>query len=499
MASSCNICCEYYNKSTRAVVKCCFGDCNFESCKSCVRKYLLTNTNDPHCMNCKKSWSQDFLTMNLNRSFVSQEYKEKKMDMLLEKEMSKMPQTMEAAEREKKIELVKEESSKLDEEIMILNEKVKNLNREKRMARDKIYRLRNNQPERGAEKKKFIMPCPGNDCRGFLSSQYKCEMCNMHTCPKCLVIIGPNKNVEHVCNEDMVKSAELIKQETKPCPSCGTRISKISGCNQMWCTNCHVAFSWSSGKIDNGPVHNPHFYEYQKNIDANGVAPRNPGDVVCGGMVDSMTLRNKFSSIASRTTLFKEQNVEIKKLFQVIMTIHRLGLHVTHVCLPDYRGQARDIDHNESLRVEYLLKKKTIEELRSSIYNRDYTRQKNKEVLYILELVSVTLIEMFAKLVSSDNKVVEFVDEMRDFLVQFDGLAKYCNDQLENISVSYNRTVPKLVYCQEKNNYCYNRNNNNKEIRYEWALVDHKYYSYSKKKKSYNDNKKKQQLAASEN
>ena len=41
-----------------------------------------------------------------------------------------------------------------------------------------------------------------------------------------------DKNVEHVCNEDMAKSAELI-QKRQTCPACGTRISKISGCNQM--------------------------------------------------------------------------------------------------------------------------------------------------------------------------------------------------------------------------------------------------------------------------
>ena len=80
MAASCPVCCEHYNKSSRAPVKCCFGDCDFESCKSCVRQYLLTSTNEPHCMNCRKSWNQDFVTMNLNRSFVSKEYKETKSE-----------------------------------------------------------------------------------------------------------------------------------------------------------------------------------------------------------------------------------------------------------------------------------------------------------------------------------------------------------------------------------------------------------------------------------
>jgi hypothetical protein len=435
--------------------------------------------------------------MNLNRSFISKEYKEKKMELLLEKEMSKMPQTMEAAQREKEIEEERIEMAKIEHEIQRRNAEIDMLNKKKRGVREKIYNLNNNNSEsERVEKKKFIMPCPGNECRGFLSSHYKCEMCNMHTCPKCLVIIGPNKNVEHICNEDMVKSAELIKRETKPCPSCGTRISKISGCNQMWCTNCNVAFSWTSGVIDNGPVHNPHFYEYQKTVDINGVAPRNPGDIVCGGMCCVFTLRNIIKTIIVRTTYYKENAERIIEITDNIMTLHRIGLHISEISLPDYREQVRDIDHNESLRVEYILKKKTKEELRSCIYQRDHNRQKNKEVLYILELMNVSLIEMFAQIVTSQTKTAAlFVDELGVCIEQFENLATYCNEQLESISVSYNRSVPTLARLPKKKTYnraqCV-------ENQFEWSIIDRKYDSYSEKKKIYNENKKKQELAVIE-
>ena len=38
---NCDICCEKYNKSTHAKVKCQFGDCEYQACKSCIRTYLL--------------------------------------------------------------------------------------------------------------------------------------------------------------------------------------------------------------------------------------------------------------------------------------------------------------------------------------------------------------------------------------------------------------------------------------------------------------------------
>jgi hypothetical protein len=52
----------------------------------------------------------------------------------------------------------------------------------------------------------------------------------------------------------------------------------------MWCTadNCKTAFSWNSGKIINGTIHNPHYYEWLRRNN-NGEIPRNPGDIPCGG------------------------------------------------------------------------------------------------------------------------------------------------------------------------------------------------------------------------
>ena len=41
------------------------------------------------------------------------------------------------------------------------------------------------------------MACPNNDCRGYLSTQYKCELCILYTCHDCLEIIGHNKTDEH--------------------------------------------------------------------------------------------------------------------------------------------------------------------------------------------------------------------------------------------------------------------------------------------------------------
>ena len=104
MASkTCGICCESFNLSTRSSIKCNNPDCEIEICKECIRTYLLGTPKDPHCMNCKTALNQEYLVANLNRSFCKKEYKTHRTEMLLDREMGKMPESMPAAEKQKAI------------------------------------------------------------------------------------------------------------------------------------------------------------------------------------------------------------------------------------------------------------------------------------------------------------------------------------------------------------------------------------------------------------
>jgi len=79
------------------------------------------------------------------------------------------------------------------------------------------------------ERRKFVMPCQTNGCRGMLSTAYKCDLCDKYTCSKCFESIDGNKD-EHVCVQANIDTAEEIRKNTRPCPTCGCRISKIDGC-----------------------------------------------------------------------------------------------------------------------------------------------------------------------------------------------------------------------------------------------------------------------------
>ena len=479
MAAECPICCEYYNKSVHTSVTCEYGDCKFTACKKCVRHYLLETTTDPSCMNCKKAWSQNFMVLNLNRSFVTTEYKKHRSSRLLEVEISKLPEAMEIVERYKRSDEIIKEAKAMQPEIDVFNKEINNINetytkeynallkkRNKKMAdvsvkkgklvqeQDKIYRyayeVRTNKKYEKGDKKRFIMSCPHAECRGFLSTQYKCGLCDRHTCPKCNEVIGLNKNVEHICNEENVKSAELIKKDTKPCPSCGTRISKIDGCDQMWCTECHNAFNWKTGKIDNGVVHNPHYYQYQRNN--NTVMPRAPGDVVCGGLCDYQVMHNLIikkliidTVTEHRDPTARRQTRNVYKypeLVREIPSIHQLLNHIAFVTIPDMRRKIAELEDCEDYRVQYLMAEITKDELEKMVCKADDDRRKQVELIHIYELFNTVGIETFANLVNSNLTGSEFHEYLLTRVNELRNLRDYCNSQFSTISLTYNRKTP---------------------------------------------------------
>lgn len=434
----CDICCEKYNKSTHAKVKCEFGDCEYQSCKSCVRTYLLGTTADPHCMKCKKSWNEKFIVQNLNRTFCEKEYKNHRKQLLIDREMSRLPETMHLAERQKKADVEEKKNSELFIQITNLNKQVKELKHQRTIVSTNIYKIKHGQDKEN-ERRKFVMTCPTDNCRGFLSTQYKCELCELFTCPDCHEIIGYSKTDPHECDPNNVASAEMIKKETKPCPSCGVRIFKISGCSQMWCTECKVAFDYNTGKLDTGIVHNPHYYAHMAQQNE-GQAPRNPQDILCGGLISLHNLHHStFNILRKNFTDIGQYN----QLARYILAIHRTISHITYNDLPHFRMRVRDLDNSEDLRINYILGKINKKEIGDKVYRRDLQRKKYTELLHLYELISVHGIEIFNLILNiahQQNSTLLF-GEINKKITEINNLREYCNNEFIKISITYNNIV----------------------------------------------------------
>ena len=453
MDTTCQICCNDFNKSTRTPIKCKNQECKVLACKECVRTYLSTQTGDPHCMGCKIAFDDNFIVMNLNRTWCEKDYRQHRKGILLEQQMARMPETVEAAERFNEINAIAEKNIELSNQIADLRRAIRQLEIERNRNEVRVYNLnRHGNPEgKEQEKRKFIMACPDDDCRGYLSTGYKCEMCKLFTCSHCLKIIGPDKNNHnHVCNEDDVKTADFIKSTTKPCPGCGERIFKIEGCDQMWCTQCHVAFSWKTGIVDNGVVHNPHFYAHQR---AGGGAPlRNPGEIACGGMPNWWNIRNIMRN--RYYVLHSPHRNEFRKFIENIGDLHRTFAHIQHYELQRARQKIRDNSNHEPDRIRYLLKQITKEDLANNVIRKDKLRRKYTELVHIYELIHVVSVDLFRWIENyianeapkSQENDVELIimTNINEKINELEALRVYANEQLGTISVSYNQKVPQF-------------------------------------------------------
>ena len=165
-------------------------------------------------------------------------------------------------------------------------------------------------------------------------------MCGISVCSKCHEKKEKvnNEEEQHVCKQENLDTAKLLAQDTKPCPSCATPIFKISGCDQMFCTKCHTGFSWKTGKIEKGVIHNPHYYELQRLNGGN--LQRNIGDVPCGGLPHPRDLEEKLAKIP----------VAQKKS---IMEFRRTHDHNQEEVLPRYRVNATN--DNRDVRIKYMV------------------------------------------------------------------------------------------------------------------------------------------------
>jgi Hom_end-associated Hint len=226
----CRICTLTFNKMTRARVECPF--CHFDACRECCKTFLL-NENTARCMNndCKKEWTRKFIRDSFPKNFSDKTYKEHREDVLLSHEKSLMPATQifveRAIEAEKVDVLIKERQRIVHEHyraIRALDDEIVEFTRSKNLllnrSNDSIRKFHNN----------FVRSCPDPDCKGFLSTQWKCGICEKWTCPQCHVVKGLDRELEHTCNPDDVATASLLARDTKPCPKCQYGIFKIDGC-----------------------------------------------------------------------------------------------------------------------------------------------------------------------------------------------------------------------------------------------------------------------------
>ena len=333
---------------------------------------------------------------------------------------------MPIVERRVKAQDLQIKNKELNDQIFKLREQQRVLELEWRRNENNIRTILRGGSAPEEKKQHFHRACPAENCKGFLSTAHKCGLCKIWACPKCFEIIGYNKNDPHTCTEENLKTAEMLRKETKNCPGCAAAIYKISGCDQMFCTQCKIAFSWKTGEIENGVIHNPHFYEWQRQA---GQAIRNPQEIPCGGIPDYWTFANRIRNAQRNGRVVKGNQ-------DWAMKFHREANHWQHWEIRRLRIDCRDLENNLEFRVDFMMNKISEHELKSSLLKREKSRNKKLRLLHIYELMNTVFTESLIDIYNQTND--EVIENNKTRINQ---LINYSNSEMAKVSYIYSQTV----------------------------------------------------------
>lgn len=283
----------------------------------------------------------------------------------------------------------------------------------------------------------FVMKCPKEGCEGFVGKNWRCGLCEAMVCKDCREVVEPvaaggagvSKEEadklardRHVCDEEVKQNVAALVKEAKPCPKCAASISKIDGCDQMWCTQCHTAFSWRTGAVEER-VHNPHYYEWMR---------RN------GGLAPVPQAAQQMEGCIADNDVI-QQVVYAYRRHPTIPQMCRMVRHVDALLRAERRHiRTPESDENKRvLRVKRLLNIITDEEWKDKLQRMEKAVQKGRRVIQVLELFVQAATDLLRSALP--------VDADRDAISQqINELRSYCETQLGKVQKRYNNIVPDL-------------------------------------------------------
>ena len=416
---NCDVCCEKYNKTTHKKVSCPF--CDLCACRTCCQTYLISSIEDTHCMKCKNLWNREFVDTFCTKHFRNTEYRKHREHILFDREKMRMPETQPEVERILHMRRLNSQVDHLRNRLLVLHTQYtsQGISMQARASLTDLQELNNEMKDTFGElmdvrrrthvihnDPKLIRKCPLEGCKGFIDDQWYCGLCQNTFCEKCNELIDE----EHECNPDSVKTMKLLKRDTKPCPKCGTMIHKIDGCSQMWCIDCHTAFSWESGRIETGRIHNPHYMEFKNKH----FTSREHGDIPCGGVPAFDELKyNSFMTHIRR-----------------IISQYNRDMH--------YRYDEIYDNDNMWLRVSYMLNDLDEIRFKRELQRRDKLREKNRDIRNIHQMFIDTAGDMLRQFVIDTREY----SKLRELLLE---LVEYVNKEVIKIRGRYNCIIPHLL------------------------------------------------------
>jgi hypothetical protein len=320
----------------------------------------------------------------------------------------------------------KTHTRELNERITQLSELARNI--QTRIG--EVFGAGDAKPPREKDEKQVLFNCPVDGCRGFVQENHKCCVCNIEVCKKCNIILKGEE--QHECKKEDVETAQMLRRETKPCPECHAIIFKIDGCDQMWCTQCKTPFSWRTGQKVFERIHNPHYYEWQRQANG-GVAPRvegdgggRPNDGMCGNRID-----------------YRHVNCYLPytKSGELIRDLHRFMGHILHMFIEPTRP------NNLELRIEYIRNFIDKETFARNVQIRDKRYIKDLELRQIATLCEQLCEEnIFRNIHGRKTKTIMSPEQTDELVKKMYEIINFTNQQFAVVAKKYKIKAKKLEY-----------------------------------------------------
>lgn len=418
MSEYCDICADKFTIQSRKKIECPF-DCGLKVCISCIKRQFNETDVDIQCMNCKKPFTREHLSTIFSKYYLTKDFKQRRGEILFNREKAQIPDTMAFVEQLKEADVLSEQVMNIRKENENLRKMLEENNQNIYDITSRMYLLREGKVK---DNKGVVcnIPCPVDDCRGFVDKSYKCTVCDTKICKDCHEIIDNDEDsFHHICDENVKANVKEIRNTCKNCPKCGMSIHKIEGCDQMWCTNCHATFSWKTGHEVSGIIHNPHYYAYMR--EHGGGLQRQQGDLVCGGLPSIYSLRR----------------------YPVIITEFVRYLNHIEGCEMNYYNINYD---NKDIRAKYIRKTIDKEEFVNIILNRERDMSKHNDIRNLFEMFRVAGTDIVQNFISENNP--------NELIKQFINLIDYTNNQFVKLDQIYTLAMPYLNL--ERNGYSQN-------------------------------------------
>jgi hypothetical protein len=395
----------------------------------CIKTYLVSSLSDPSCMNCGLHFNRAFLDDHLTPTWRNGELKKHREKVLFDRERSLIPDTQPHVEREavrRSLDTARREAHKL------YLESIQQSRRLHKTYADACHEFREfNNQAKPPERRSFVAACPTEECRGFLSTQYKCGTCLKQFCSACREI----KSADHACDPGTVDSIKAILQDSRACPGCGMSINRVSGCDQMYCTQCDVPFSYATGLRIQGVIHNPHYFERLRQLRARADEEG-----------ESATVARELQEGCGQWPAMSQFRW-LKFTDQIMLScFYRTATNIEHVVLPRMVTFDRRREDNVDLRVQFCLNLLEESRFKMRLEQRERKRELDvdiRECLQLFVLLSIELAYRLRGLANGTNRISEANEMLQAHVTQTEELV---NKPLRDIAKRFNKATPRIMF-----------------------------------------------------